>query len=323
MPTLDRSLTLPAGEFFESAEAKSGIAIHHTVGGTARSTFNWWMSDRTKHGTSRRVGAAYLLARDGTIHEVIDPEAWAYQFGLPWQVDRKLAFEKRFIGIELASLGSLIEQDGELYCFDRVAPGTRVDQADVFDSGETWRKYRYWMRYPDAQVDALIELIDHLCDRFDIPRRVPSDFLKFYGEDLADFEGIIGHTMVRMDKYDPNPDVDFWQRIVDACGLTPVDIVERSARRPHMTDAQGDALFSHNAAQMNEMDPAAAGLVLSLLDELSRSGRNTYIRLSDPAPNGNSVRYEFIEGDQDLVALAARSLGFKSWSEQLLEAYGG
>ena len=321
-------MTLPAGEFFESAETKTGIAIHHTVGGTARSTFNWWMEDRTQHGTRRRVGTAYLLARDGTIHEVMAPEAWAYQFGLPWQVDRKLAFEKRFIGIEMASLGSLIERDGELYCFDRASPGTRVDRADAFDRGEQWRKYRYWMRYPDEQVEALVELIDDLCERFDIPRRVPSDFLKFYGEDLADFEGIIGHTMVRLDKYDPNPDTDFWQHIVDACRLTSVDIGEGQpapgpdARGSKMTDAQNEVLFSENAARMNEMDPAAAGLVLSLLDELSRAGRDTYIRLIDPVPSGNSVRYEFVEGDQDLVALAARSLGFKSWSGQQLEAYG-
>ena len=38
--TIDRSLQLPDNEFFAVQEEKTGIAIHHTVGGSAKSTFN-------------------------------------------------------------------------------------------------------------------------------------------------------------------------------------------------------------------------------------------------------------------------------------------
>ena len=44
------SLRLPEGEFFPAARKKSGIAIHHTVGGTASSTLEHWLRDRTKAG---------------------------------------------------------------------------------------------------------------------------------------------------------------------------------------------------------------------------------------------------------------------------------
>jgi hypothetical protein len=40
--------------------------------------------------------------------------------------------------------------------------------------------------------------------------------------------------------------------------------------------------------------------------------------LSQAAPNGNSVRYELVQGDPKLVTLAAKSLGFGSWTDQLL-----
>ena len=116
MVTLDTSLRLPREEYFAESQTKNGICIHHTVGGSARSTFDWWMDDRTESGRRRRVGTAYVVDRDGTIHEVFEPEGWAYQFGLPWPLEQKLTFEKRFIGIELANVGPLIERDGQLYC---------------------------------------------------------------------------------------------------------------------------------------------------------------------------------------------------------------
>ncbi len=49
------SLRLPDGEYFPAARKKSGIAIHHTVGGTAFSTFNHWLKDSiaTLHSQNR------------------------------------------------------------------------------------------------------------------------------------------------------------------------------------------------------------------------------------------------------------------------------
>lgn len=90
-----------------------------------------------------------------------------------------------------------------------------------------------------------------------------------------------------------------------------------------MNDAEKTRLFESNAALINQMNPAAGGLVMALLDELERNGRNTYIELRSPAPRGHTVEYEFREGNEALIALAARSLGFKSWTAPLLEVHGG
>ncbi|HEX7119183.1 MAG TPA: hypothetical protein VF212_10360 [Longimicrobiales bacterium] len=50
MPDPDRTLRLPEGEYFAGPFAKSGIALHHTVGGSAKSTFQWWLRDRNAAG---------------------------------------------------------------------------------------------------------------------------------------------------------------------------------------------------------------------------------------------------------------------------------
>lgn len=324
MATVDTSMRLPSEEYFAETQPKSGLCIHHTVGGSARSTFDWWMADRTGSGRRRRVGTAYIIARDGTVHEVFDPEAWAYQFGLRWPLEQKLAFEKRFVGIELANRGPLIERDGQLYCFDRVSDGTRVDRDTAFDFGEKWRRYRFYTPYPEVQLTALIELVDTLCDRFSIPRAVPEDPLAFFGQDLSEFSGIIGHTMVRPDKTDPNPDAEFWRTIVTECRLVEVGVQsEPPTEGQPMTDTQIEALGKENAQEINRLEPAAGGLVAGMLRELRKPGRDTYLRLSDGQDRGHTVRYAFVEGDRDLIGKAAKALGFKSWSDGVMEVHSG
>ncbi len=155
---IDRSLRLPQSEYFPGAQHKSGIAIHHTVGGSARSTFQWWLHDKGDGGRPLIVGTAYLIDLDGTVFEVFDPTAWAYQFGLHWTAAARLKFEQRFIGVELASEGALMERNGKLYCFDRVSPRTLKPKDQAFDCGRVWRGYRWFDRYEDAQLEALARL---------------------------------------------------------------------------------------------------------------------------------------------------------------------
>lgn len=339
--TVSRALRLPDAQHFPAGEKKTGIAIHHTVGGSARSTFDWWLSDR------QMVGTAYIIDRDGTVEEVFDPTAWAWQFGLRWPNAKRIAFEKRFIGIEIASEGGLIESDGALYCFDRVSERTRKSRDGAFDFGRPYRGYRWFDQYEPAQVDALVALIDELCDRFDIPRQTPSGFFDYYGEALARFEGIIGHTHVRLDKSDPIPDRALWDRIIADCGVRPVDIgadgnitTRTVSAAPTVTtttasttsslgdtgtartppDTLGiEALFEENVQQIDRMNIAAGSMVKGLIMELERAGRNTYIRLFDAERDGHVVHYEFIQGDRSLVGRIARSLGFAGVTDSRLE----
>lgn len=320
---IDRTMRLPDGEFFPSQEPKTGICLHHTVGGSARSTFNWWMRDRNSAGNALKVGTAYIIDRDGTVFEVFDPSAWAYQFGLRWPVARKLEFEKRFIGIEIASEGALIESDGKLYCFDTVSPRTEKRRDETFDCGHDWRTYRFFDRYEPAQVDAVVELVNKLCDDFGIQRRVPNDFVAFYGDRLADFNGIIGHSMVRSDKSDPAPDLAFWNRVVAGCHLNPEGIGEDAAPGRGLTDEDIEALFRHNAETLNKMDVVAGAVVSALLAELERAGRKTYLKLRNPAPRGHTIEYELVKGDRRLIKRIGQLLGFKEITETRLEVHSG
>lgn len=317
---------MPDAEYFKTVSEKSGICVHHTVGGTARSTFNWWNQD------SHMVGTAFIIDRDGAVYNVFDPECWAWQFGLPWDYEEKIAFEKRFIGIELASEGGLLEEDGKFYCFDRISPRTEKPEDEVFDAGSDYRGYRYFDRYEPEQVDSLVELINHLCDEYDIPRRVQAEPTRYYGKQLKNFEGIIGHTMVRRDKSDPAPDPELWERLIDGCNLEVVgseseqDPDEPDSERPEeeaLSKQEIEDLFQHNIRALNEMDVSAGSMVKGLIMELERGERDTYIKLRDPEPGGHTIHYDFLEGDNDLVHRIGKALGFKKITNDTLEVRHG
>jgi hypothetical protein len=322
---VDRSLRLPAGEYFAQRRRKTGIAIHHTVCGAANTTIELWRDDRTPRGGKRRVATPYVIGRDGTVFEVFDPEHWAYHMGVRWPDTLRHAFEQRVIGIEIASEGGLIERDGILYAFDRVAAHTLRSKAQSFDYGEPYRGYRWFDRYEPAQLDALGRLVDDLCSRFPIPRRYPDRPCDYYGDTLAEFEGVIGHAMVRSDKSDPAPDPALWATLEDLARLAPTAVAPSTAPPPSppsqlsppLTRRDLDALFHENARRINAMSTAAGSMVKTLVLELQR--RRVYLRLADPEPRAHSIEYSVAQGDARLVGRLARALGFKNVTDRLLE----
>lgn len=313
----DRSLRLPEVEYFAEPQHKSGIALHHTVCDSARNTLALWRRDQTPGGGRKRVATAFVIEKDGTVYEAFDPECWAWQFGLNWPKKLRIPFEKRFIGVEISSEGGLIEEDGELYAFERVSQRTRRSKDEALECPTPYRGYRWFARYPSEQLDALGRLVHDLCTRFAIPRVYPDQPFVHYGDALASFEGVIGHAMVRPDKSDPAPDPRLWQTLREAAGLTPVPVSAKS-RDVAVTPFTPHELTVHrvmNDLALEKMDVAAGSLLKTLLQELAR--REVYLTVYPR--DSHLVRYQVKRGDPGKVAPLARALGFKNVTEEFLE----
>jgi hypothetical protein len=194
---VDRSRYLPESEYFPDPQEKSGIALHHTVCDSARTTLDIWRTDSATDGTPRRVATAYLIDPDGTVYEAFDPACWAWQFGLRWPDELRIPFEQRFIGIEITSEGGLTEYDGRLYAYGRINRMFETPREQAFECPTDYRGYHWFDRYEPQQLEALGHLVDDLCERFAIPRVYPEKPFLYYGDALAPFEGVIGHAMVR------------------------------------------------------------------------------------------------------------------------------
>jgi len=194
---IDRSLRLPDDQYVKvKADFKDLLVLHHTVGGSAESTYRWWLRDPA------RVGTAYIVERDGKVFEVFDPEYWCYHLKVG---DPEM--DARSIGIELASEGALTRVGEWLYAFDgkKRLYSLVDDKEKYYDHGDDWRGYQYFDAYDDAQIESVIKLADYLIEKFGIPRRMPANHLAEARTKLWDFKGIIGHHHVRADKTDLHP----------------------------------------------------------------------------------------------------------------------
>lgn len=185
------------------------IVLHHTVGGSAKSTFDYWAS------TTERVGTAYLIERAGTIYETFDPaKNWAYHIGL----GSNNADNAESIGIELCSAGGLTKRDGKYYAFGVYSRNTEVKAEDVYDNGTFYRGFQYFARYTDAQIAAALELTEKLLDTYPtIERKTPKDHTGYCAGWKA-FGGVVSHTHLRTDKSDVHPGFP-WERLIQNSNL--------------------------------------------------------------------------------------------------------
>ena len=189
------SLPLNRGEYYEECFKKDLIVLHHTVGGSAKSTIDYWNSD------PKRIGVAFVVERDGTIFQCFDPKYWACHLGVVGDGNK---MDRRSIGIEIASEGGLTEHNGALYSYGVVSNRTLFTQAS-YDNQSSWRGFRYFDAYNPKQIDAVVELINNLSSQFNIPKTLPDKGLFEFNAKHYNHVGIIGHANVRADKSDIHP----------------------------------------------------------------------------------------------------------------------
>jgi N-acetyl-anhydromuramyl-L-alanine amidase AmpD len=196
--SINRQWRLTDEQYFKEETHKTQIVLHHTVGGSAKSTFDYWQSNPD------RIATAYIIERDGTIYEVFDPLYWAHHLGL--KVAKNVVYNKASIGIELASEGGLTLKDGWLYAFDgkkKLYQTTASDVLKYYKFAEPFRGFTYFDAYDAPQVAAAIALVKHLCEQFNIPKVVSNTF--DFSPKWMEFKGIITHVNVREDKSDLCP----------------------------------------------------------------------------------------------------------------------
>src|SRR5258707_1879369 len=210
---ISTDLRLPSGEFYLAKQPKDLIVLHHTVGGSAKSTFDYWRTD------PQHIGTAYIVERDGTIFEVFPPECWAYHLGL--KIGPAGVVDKRSIGIEIASEGALLERDGKDYSFGRMTEQTAFTGA-VFDNKTVWRDYRYFAQYGPAAIASVCQLVDKLLTQFSIPRQTPLNHSECDLAGYRNFKGVLTHCQLRTDKTDVHPGFP-WNRLISSCKLTLTD----------------------------------------------------------------------------------------------------
>jgi N-acetyl-anhydromuramyl-L-alanine amidase AmpD len=256
-------LRLPTDSYFADKPKKDLIVLHHTVGGSARSTYDYWRIG------SEHIGTAYIVERDGTVYEVFPPECWAYHLGL--KIGPQGVVDKRSIGIEIASEGPLLARDSRFYAFGRMSEQTEfkglifdvsapLNNAEVLKTAvgapsdnaavpertlggmRDFRGYRYFAAYTPQAIASVCELVEALLTTFNIPRQTPDDHTSFNLNAYRDYTGVLTHCQLRADKSDCHPGFDWPRLIVDSRlqTTTQIDVKAQAARaRPSRRLSRG------------------------------------------------------------------------------------
>jgi len=206
IPVDQVTLRLPASGYIAERRPKDLIVLHFTAGSTAQGAYAAWAS------AAARVAAAYIVDVDGAIYETFDPSCWAYHLGIKGAASADHRHDKRSVGIEIVNPGPLKADAAGHLCW--WPPRNRFERRWCsIDETEKYRRapfrgFEYFAAFPAAQIRSLSPLIAMLCQRFNIPRRLPAKELAATADAagyFATFTGIAAHQNFRSDKFDVGP----------------------------------------------------------------------------------------------------------------------
>jgi hypothetical protein len=111
------------------------------------------------------------------------------------------ALNKASVGIEVCNWGGLTKVNGKYYS----AFNSEIPASEVIDYGQKWHGYQYFHKYSTAQIESLRQLIEYLCETYDIPKTYFPDMWELNSQAIAGQKGVFTHVSYRKDKSDMHP----------------------------------------------------------------------------------------------------------------------
>jgi len=192
---------LSKGQYFHEEAPKSQIYLHHTAGnGNAVAVSRWWNSN------GDRIATAFVVGEKGSIVQCFSSRHWAYHLGIDSQdfAVHGLKYQnlnKLSVGIEICNLGPLKLKDGKYYNYVKGV----VDPSMVTILDKPYKGHVLWYKYTDEQIESTRQLVEYLCETYDIPKTYRSEIFAIDKEAFKGTPGIYTHNSVRKDKSDIYP----------------------------------------------------------------------------------------------------------------------
>lgn len=208
----------PENQYMREVFDKRQIVLHHTVSPVGVSgDLSWWLQ------TSDRVATALIIHDNGTPYQCFSSKYWAHHLGIKYHIFKKYGFDdyrtrnsylnKGSIGIEIDSLGPLVEHDGTWYWAKWDAEDKKhianlrvpvpIDQVQIYSNG--FRGFEGYAKYSDAQIKTTAESLLLWTDRYKIPLDYREDMWDMSRAALNGDQGVFTHNAYRPDKSDIHP----------------------------------------------------------------------------------------------------------------------
>lgn len=183
---------LKESQYVKEKTNKTGIVFHHTAGNkSALSVAKDWDNDRRG-----KVATCYIIGYEGEVVQCFDESHWAYALGIG-----NSKVEQSLIQIELCSWGFLDEKNGKFYNY----VGMEIPSQEVELLSLSFKGYKAYHRYSDAQLKSLRELVEGICQRNGIKGHLSISDFKLSKYALSGGKGFFTHNSYRLDKSDVYP----------------------------------------------------------------------------------------------------------------------
>jgi N-acetyl-anhydromuramyl-L-alanine amidase AmpD len=187
-------------QFYQDEHPKKQIVLHHTVSnGNAKNVMAWW------NKTPARVGTAFIIDREGIIHQCFSSKHWAHHLGTKAKNNKQLNQES--IGIELCSWGPLKRspmKSGIKATFTS-STGVIVPNDEVIELEKPFRGHFYFQKYTEKQLKSMQILVNYLCETYKISKKYNADMWEYSRLAMNGNPGIWSHVSFRKDKSDCFP----------------------------------------------------------------------------------------------------------------------
>lgn len=206
---------LSTKEYVNQKTKKDTIFLHHTAGGhRADWTINTWNTDsRGRISTSYVISGASTAGNDynhdGRIFRAFPDEFWSWHLGV---TGTNGFLDKKSIGIEICNYGWLTTNKyGQFFNYVK----KQVPENMVYDLGFEWKKYRYFHKYTDKQIESTYKLLLFLKNKHGIQISKNWDINSFNinNNALNGEGGLYTHVNVRKDKTDCHPQPELIQML--------------------------------------------------------------------------------------------------------------
>lgn len=209
---------LPKGEYLEGPSKKEYCFLHHTAGwnNPYKTVRNWGNDTRGRVATEFVLGGQKLTDGnadyDGVMVQCMPEGAYGWHLGK----NGSQYMHKHSVGIEVNNFGYL--KNGKAY------QGSTAHSSQIVELAESFRGYKEWHRYSDAQIEALDKWIRWIGERdgIDIRAGLPA-LVKEHGAAAFEFnadayygkvKGLWTHTNTRKDKTDMFPQQELLDLLV-------------------------------------------------------------------------------------------------------------
>lgn len=189
-----KKFSLTKKNYVQTITEKKQIVLGNTMNNDMKHVIGW----KNRYNGNYKKTAAFTISANGEIYRHFDPKYKSLYFD-------NFILDNKSIVILIENDGYLIKDEDEnhfITWFETIYNGIADEVLE-----KRWRGKRYWAPYNDKQIESTINLINELCETFNIDKTIFGHNTKV--DNLLGYNGVLYKSNINKNYLDLNPSWDF------------------------------------------------------------------------------------------------------------------